>query len=97
MEGTPMGTPQGGAGAPTVDPVEVLTEVVPRLYRVLRAALDEDPALPSLEQLRVMTRIDAGVHHRGRRRRRAASLWGERAGKRFERALDRRLPVGLLL
>jgi len=47
----------------TADPAEVLTEVVPRLYRVLRAALDEDPALPSLEQLRVMTRIDAGVRN----------------------------------
>src|ERR1700730_17146606 len=44
-------------------PAEVRTEVVPRLYRVLRAALDEDPALPSLEQLRVMTRIDAGVRN----------------------------------
>jgi len=48
---------------PAPDPAEVLTEVVPRLYRVLRAALDEDPALPSLEQLRVMTRIDAGVQN----------------------------------
>lgn len=46
---------------PTDDPVEVLTEVVPRLYRVLRAALDDDPTSPSLEQLRVMARIDAGV------------------------------------
>ena len=44
------------------DPVELLTDVVPRLYRVLRAALDEDPALPSLEQLRVMGRIADGVH-----------------------------------
>ena len=48
---------------PASDPAEVLTEVVPRLYRVLRAALDEDPALPSLEQLRVMTRIDAGLEN----------------------------------
>jgi DNA-binding MarR family transcriptional regulator len=48
---------------PAPDPAEVLTEVVPRLYRVLRAALDEDPAVPSLEQLRVMTRIDAGIEN----------------------------------
>jgi DNA-binding MarR family transcriptional regulator len=40
-----------------------LTDVVPRLYRVLRAALDEAPDLPSLEQLRVMTRIGEGVRH----------------------------------
>ena len=46
-----------------IDPAELLTDVVPRLYRVLRAALDEDPTLPSLEQLRVMTRIAAGVRH----------------------------------
>jgi DNA-binding MarR family transcriptional regulator len=45
------------------DPAELLTDVVPRLYRVLRAALDEDPALPSLEQLRVMSRIAEGVQH----------------------------------
>jgi DNA-binding MarR family transcriptional regulator len=45
------------------DPAGLLTDVVPRLYRVLRAALDEDPALPSLEQLRVMSRIEEGVHH----------------------------------
>ncbi len=50
---------------PSRDPAEVLTEVVPRLYRVLRAALDEDPALPSLEQLRVMSRIDAGIRNPG--------------------------------
>jgi DNA-binding MarR family transcriptional regulator len=54
---------RGGPTPPVRDPAEVLTEVVPRLYRVLRAALDEDPALPSLEQLRVMTRIDAGVQN----------------------------------
>jgi len=47
------------------DPAEVLTEVVPRLYRVLRAALDENPAMPSLEQLRVMSRIDAGIRNPG--------------------------------
>ncbi len=52
----------GTAGA-AHDPAEVLTEVVPRLYRVLRAALDEDPALPSLEQLRVMSRIEAGIRN----------------------------------
>jgi DNA-binding MarR family transcriptional regulator len=63
MEGTTIRAGQGDGGPPTVDPVDVLTEVVPRLYRVLRAALDEDPALPSLEQLRVMTRIDAGVRN----------------------------------
>jgi DNA-binding MarR family transcriptional regulator len=45
------------------DPAELLTDVVPRLYRVLRAALDEDPSLPSLEQLRVMARIADGVRH----------------------------------
>jgi DNA-binding MarR family transcriptional regulator len=51
-----------GYGGEPGDPVELLTDVVPRLYRVLRAALDEDPALPSLEQLRVMGRIAEGVH-----------------------------------
>jgi len=51
------------AAAESVDPVELLTDVVPRLYRVLRAALDEDPALPSLEQLRVMARIVDGVQY----------------------------------
>jgi len=45
------------------DPADLLTDVVPRLYRVLRAALDEDPALPSLEQLRVMSRIAEGIQH----------------------------------
>ncbi len=45
------------------DPAELLTDVVPRLYRVLRAALDDDPALPSLEQLRVMARIAEGVQY----------------------------------
>ena len=49
--------------AATGDPAELLTDVVPRLYRVLRAALDEDPALPSLEQLRVMSRIGEGLQH----------------------------------
>jgi DNA-binding MarR family transcriptional regulator len=42
---------------------ELLTDVVPRLYRVLRAALDENPTLPSLEQLRVMARISEGICH----------------------------------
>jgi len=51
------------AGNRPDDPAELLTDVVPRLYRVLRAALDEDPALPSLEQLRVMARIEGGVCH----------------------------------
>ena len=50
-------------GEATTDPADLLTDVVPRLYRVLRAALDEDPGLPSLEQLRVMTRIAEGVRH----------------------------------
>jgi len=45
------------------DPVELLTDVVPRLYRVLRAALDEDPSLPTLEQLRVMSRIAEGIQY----------------------------------
>jgi DNA-binding MarR family transcriptional regulator len=45
------------------DPAESLIDVVPRLYRVLRAALDEDATLPSLEQLRVMGRIADGVRH----------------------------------
>ncbi|HVM63662.1 MAG TPA: hypothetical protein VMU14_02290 [Acidimicrobiales bacterium] len=45
------------------DAAEVLTDLVPRLYRVLRSALDEDAALPSLEQLRVMARIEEGVRH----------------------------------
>ena len=49
-------------GAP-VDPAELLTDVVPRLYRILRAALDEDPDLASLEQLRVMHRIADGIHY----------------------------------
>jgi DNA-binding MarR family transcriptional regulator len=48
---------------PGADPADLLTDVVPRLYRVLRAALDEDPALPSLEQLRVMDRISQGVRY----------------------------------
>jgi DNA-binding MarR family transcriptional regulator len=45
------------------DPAELLTDVVPRLYRVLRASLDEDAALPTLEQLRVMNRIAEGVRY----------------------------------
>jgi DNA-binding MarR family transcriptional regulator len=40
-----------------------LADVVPRLYRLLRTALDEDPDAPSLEQLRVMQRIDEGMHN----------------------------------
>ena len=50
-------------GPPTAGPADLLIDVVPRLYRVLRAALDEDPGLPSLEQLRVMTRVAEGVRH----------------------------------
>jgi DNA-binding MarR family transcriptional regulator len=48
---------------PGADPADLLTDVVPRLYRVLRAALDDDPDLPSLEQLRVMGRISEGIQH----------------------------------
>jgi DNA-binding MarR family transcriptional regulator len=33
------------------------------LYRILRAALDDDPVLPSLEQLRVMSRLADGVRY----------------------------------
>ncbi|HUZ28348.1 MAG TPA: MarR family transcriptional regulator [Solirubrobacteraceae bacterium] len=53
----------GAPGSETNDPAELLTDVVPRLYRVLRASLDEDPTLPSLEQLRVMGRIAEGVRY----------------------------------
>jgi len=42
---------------------EELAELVPRLYRLLRTALDVEPGSPSLEQLRVMHRIDEGLHH----------------------------------
>lgn len=63
MAGTTIRGERDDPGLAAPDPVEVLTEVVPRLYRVLRAALDEAPALPSLEQLRVMSRIDAGVQN----------------------------------
>jgi DNA-binding MarR family transcriptional regulator len=42
---------------------EQVADVVPRLYRLLRTALAEDPAGPSLEQLRVMQRIDEGLHN----------------------------------
>ena len=52
-----------GRDADLGDPAELLTDVVPRLYRVLRAALDEDAALPSLEQLRVMNRVAEGVRY----------------------------------
>ncbi len=37
-----------------------LSELAPRLYRLLRTALDGDDGSPSLEQLRVMHRIDEG-------------------------------------
>lgn len=50
----------GGAPGPVADE---LAELVPRLYRLLRTALDEKPGSPSLEQLRVMHRIDEGLHH----------------------------------
>ena len=42
---------------------EQLADLVPRLYRLLRTALDEDRSAPSLEQLRVMQRIDEGLHN----------------------------------
>ena len=42
---------------------EELAELVPRLYRLLRTALDEEEGVPSLEQLRVLHRIDTGLHH----------------------------------
>lgn len=40
-----------------------LAELVPRLYRLLRTALDVAPGSASLEQLRVMGRIDEGLHN----------------------------------
>src|SRR5271154_1316856 len=40
-----------------------LSDLVPRLYRLLRTALDGDPRAPSLEQLRVMHRIDEGLQN----------------------------------
>ncbi len=49
---------QGSSGV-----AEALADVAPRLYRLLRTALDDDPEVPSLEQLRVMQRIDEGLHH----------------------------------
>ncbi|MGH9124875.1 MAG: hypothetical protein ACRDZ8_09140, partial [Acidimicrobiales bacterium] len=52
--------PLPGEQAPG-DPAVLLTDVVPRLYRILRAALDEDHELPSLEQLLVMNRITDGI------------------------------------
>jgi len=45
------------------DVAEELAELVPRLYRLLRTALDEEEGVPSLEQLRVLHRIDTGLHH----------------------------------
>jgi DNA-binding MarR family transcriptional regulator len=49
--------------APRTSVAEELADVVPRLYRLLRTALDEDPGTPSLEQLRVMQRVDDGLRH----------------------------------
>jgi DNA-binding MarR family transcriptional regulator len=51
------------SGAARTSVAEQLADVVPRLYRLLRTALDEDPTVPSLEQLRVMQRIDEGLRH----------------------------------
>ena len=45
------------------DLAQDLADLVPRLYRLLRTALDEDSEAPSLEQLRVMQRIDQGMHN----------------------------------
>jgi DNA-binding MarR family transcriptional regulator len=42
---------------------ELLAELAPRLYRLLRTALDEERGSPSLEQLRVMHRISQGLHN----------------------------------
>jgi DNA-binding MarR family transcriptional regulator len=54
----------GHAGDPGAAGVaEELAELVPRLYRLLRTALDEQEGVPSLEQLRVLHRIDTGLHH----------------------------------
>jgi DNA-binding MarR family transcriptional regulator len=59
----------GGAAAarpvhgPAAELAEALADVVPRLYRLLRTALDAEPGAASLEQLRVMSRIDGGLHH----------------------------------
>lgn len=47
----------------TKELAEELGELVPRLYRLLRTALDEEPGTVSLEQLRVMKRIDEGLHN----------------------------------
>lgn len=55
------GRAKPGAGGQGV--AEELSELVPRLYRLLRTALDEHEGMPSLEQLRVMHRIDTGLHH----------------------------------
>jgi DNA-binding MarR family transcriptional regulator len=46
--------------APGPPAAELLADLVPRLYRLLRTALD-DEGLPSLEQLRVLHRIDTGI------------------------------------
>ena len=56
-----IGQEDAGQEAPPV--AEELAELVPRMYRLLRTALDEHPGSPSLEQLRVMHRIDQGLHH----------------------------------
>jgi DNA-binding MarR family transcriptional regulator len=52
-----------GAGQEMSRVAENLAELAPRMYRLLRTALDEHPGSPSLEQLRVMHRIDQGLHH----------------------------------
>ena len=53
----------GVAAPPATDVAEELAELVPRLYRLLRTALDEEEGVPSLEQLRVLHRINTGLHH----------------------------------
>jgi DNA-binding MarR family transcriptional regulator len=57
-----QGDARRAAVVPAADPAvaEALAELVPRLYRLLRTALDDDEQAPSLEQLRVMHRINEG-------------------------------------
>ena len=55
--GKPSAGPRPNAAA---DAARELSELVPRLYRLLRTALDADAGSPSLEQLRVLHRVDEG-------------------------------------
>lgn len=63
--GSPWVSPGTRPGDASHLPVaaEVLAELVPRLYRLLRTALDEEQGSASLEQLRVMHRISQGLHN----------------------------------